>query len=187
MNSSEALPGSPDRLDSWNRKLKGLISPLISTTFMTISLRFPLRLELGYGTCVFMFLQSWSNSEIELGLYREPNWSHFKSKSYASSFWFGLTIIMLLRPVFMIWSGWPISVSRMRLSELDKDSMNPLRLSGDMRGRHRSEPSILTEAAGVAVIAKRSREARNSLLVGVRRIELSIGGTSTLSSSLLDV
>ena len=94
---------------------------------------------------------------------------------------------MLLRPVFMIWSGWPMSVSRIRLSDFDRVSMNPLRLSDDMRGRHSSEPSILTEAAGVAAIAKRSREARNSLLVGVRRIELSIGGTSTLSSSLLDV
>ena len=80
-----------------------------------------------------------------------------------------------------------MSVSRMRLRELDKDSMNPLRLSGEMRGLHNNEPSILTEAAGVAAIAKKSREARNSLLVGVRRIELSIGGTSTLSSSLLDV
>ena len=68
INSFDALPGVPARFDSGNRRLKGLVSSLISTTFMIISLRFPFRLELGNGTCVFMFLQSWSNSEIELGL-----------------------------------------------------------------------------------------------------------------------
>ena len=80
-----------------------------------------------------------------------------------------------------------MSVSRMRLRDSDRVSMNPLRLSGEIRGLHSSEPSILTVAAGVAAIVKSSREARNSLLVGLLRVELSIGGTSTLSSSLLEV
>ena len=64
MYSSDVLPGVPARFEIGNRKLNGLNSPLISTTFISISFRFPLRFELIYGTCVFMFLQSVSNSDI---------------------------------------------------------------------------------------------------------------------------